>query len=297
MDNTVQNETISENPTDSPQELNSENSSDSLTVPASQKTQVNIFSAIFNGMGIGLLLGLLLGLSISPVVSGVIATISSMLAVLIGLNERFLDPLKSIRIGAFGLFAVAGILGGIYMRANDPFAPTLADKRQHYLDAGFTDEEAKSFLTSFILSDTGQARREANVLYSSTVDADACDELQYADAETPLEELKNTFNQAGGTWKEFAESFSANLPAEHVSKALLAIRDSFCDLKPEGKITVTNLGQIKKISSSNSVDEIEEKMKDAGGVWAAIVTKISGNFSSDERKPIYLLTIKILSHE
>jgi len=291
MENTVQNDNVSENQTNEEHNLNSEDMANNSTAPGLRKTPMDVFPAIFNGMGIGLLLGLLLGLSISPVVSGVIATISSMLAVLIGLNEKFLDPLKSIRIGAFGLFAVVGILAGIYMRANDPFAPTLADKKQQYLDAGFEEEEAKSFITGFILSDTGQARRQANVLYSSTVDAGACDVLQYANTETPAEELMNTFKTAGGTWRKFAESFSADLPAEQVLKALLAIRDSFCNMQSGGKITVTNLELIKKIKSGDSTESIEKQLTDAGGIWAVIVSRISESFSSDERKPIYLTQV------
>lgn len=133
------------------------------------------YAAIFNGLGIGLFLGLLLGLSVSPVVSGVIGTISSLLAILIGLNEKFLNPIKSLRIGSFGLFSVIGILLGLYIRANDPFAPSLTGKMRTYTDIGYSEIEARGFVTGFIKADSTLAKRQANVLYSAEFKIEACD--------------------------------------------------------------------------------------------------------------------------
>ena len=64
-----------------------------------------------------LFLDFLLGLPVLPGCKWVIGTISSLLAILIGLNEKFLDPVKKAsRIGAFGLFSVVGIVLGLYIR-------------------------------------------------------------------------------------------------------------------------------------------------------------------------------------
>jgi hypothetical protein len=265
--------------------------------PVKKITWIKGISAIFNGIGIGLLLGVLLGLSISPVVSGVIATLSGLLAVLLGLDEKYLDPLKSIRIGAFGLSAVLGIIIGLYVRANDPFAPSMLEKMNRYVEIGYSEEEARAFITKSIDSDTDKAKREAGVLYSSTVDASACDVLQYASAEQSVSELVNTFKEAGGTWKELAETYNSDLPEDMVGKSLVSIRDCFCNIASEGIIKMTNREKVAKLNDSDSLDHIEQELSSSGDSWKAIVDKLSSNIPADARKEVYLSTIKVLTHD
>ena len=270
---------------------------DTQPSPVKKISRLRVISAVFNGLGIGLLLGMLLGLSISPVVSGVIATLSSLLAIFLGLNEKYLDPLKSIRIGAFGLFAVAGILLGIYMRANDSFAPSLLDMKNEYMAIGYNDEEARAFITKSIEADTGKTRRQANVLYSSTVDAGACDVLVYANEETPVQEIINTFTEAGGTWKELAENFQKDLPEESVKPSLLSLRDCFCDLASSGEIKMTNLDKVRKLNRGDSLDNIEQVLSSSGDNWQAVVKHISTDIPENGRKIVYLSIIKVLAHD
>jgi hypothetical protein len=260
-------------------------------------TWMKALTAIFNGLGVGLLLGMLLGLSVSPVVSGVIAAISGLLAVLLGLDEKYLDSLKSIRIGAFGFFAVCGIMIGLYIRANDAFAPSMLDKKNEYVALGYSDAEARAFITKFIETDTGKTRREAGVLYSSTVNAGACDVLVYAKEETPLSELVNTFTEAGGTWKELAETFRKDLPEELVKTSLLAMRDCFCDLASSGEIVMTNRDKVARLNQGDSLNHIEEVMSSCGKNWQAIVARISPKIDENQRKKVYLSIIKVLTHD
>ncbi len=262
--------------------------------PPPKVTFVNAFSAIFNGLGIGLLLGVLLGLSVSPVVSGVIATISSLLAVLVGLNEKLLDPLKSLRIGSFGLFSVVGILIGLYFRANDPFAPTLLERMEEYRSIGYSEEEAREMITGFIRADSGRVIRQANVLYSSSIQLDACDFLVYADISTPVSEIINTFQSAGGIWKEFAESFKADLSPEIQGKCLLLLRDSFCAFGTSGQLQTGNLSAVKSIRPTDSLSAMEESFTESGEIWQTIVGKIRDNFPVHQRKSIYLAMAKVL---
>ncbi len=262
--------------------------------PSPKVTFINGFSAIFNGLGIGLLLGLLLGLSVSPVVSGVIATISSLLAVLVGLNEKFLDPLKSLRIGSFGLFSVVGILIGLYLRANDPFAPTLLDKMEEYRSIGYSDEEAREMITGFIHADSGKVLRQASVLYSSAIQLDACDFLVYANAATPVSEIINTFQSAGGIWEEFADTFKADLNPEIQGVCLLLLRDSFCAFGASGELQTGDLSSIKKIRPSDSLSSIEKSFSASGEIWGSIAVKINESFPEQQRKDIYLAISKVL---
>jgi hypothetical protein len=254
-------------------------------------------TAVFNGLGIGLLLGMLLGLSISPVVSGVIATLSGLLAVLLGLNEQYLDPLKSIRIGAFGFAAVLGIIIGLYIRANDPFAPSMKEKMENFTEIGYSEEEARAFITKAIESDPDKAKREAGVLYSSTVDASACDVLQYASVDQPLTELVNTFKEAGGTWKELAEAYNADLPESLVGISLVSIRDCFCNIASDGVIKMTNREKVARLGKDSSLEEIGQTLSEAGDSWKAISEKLSANIPEDSRKQAYLSTIKVLTHD
>jgi hypothetical protein len=256
-------------------------------------------SAVFNGLGVGLLLGILLGLSVSPVVSGVIAALSGLLAVLLGLDEKYIDTLKSIRIGSFGLATVAGVLLGLYIRAHDPFSPSLLDKKKQYLELGFTDAEAKSFIMKRVIADSAKHVEDDNVLFSSSVSLGDCTILNRMEMTDPADEIVNTFNRAGGTWGEFATAFETDLTEDVVGKALISMRDCFCGTASGGKIEMTNLGEIRKLGTGSSVGEIEEVLNSpaSGANWQMIVKKVNENFPGSDNKSLYLSIIKVLSHE
>jgi hypothetical protein len=85
---------------------------------------------LMSGMSLGLLLGLVVGLATSPVVGIVVGALVSLLAVFLGLESRADSNLtilskvqiNGVRISAFGLAAVAGVLLGQYVRINNPMA-------------------------------------------------------------------------------------------------------------------------------------------------------------------------------
>ncbi|SEJ74826.1 hypothetical protein SAMN05192553_11112 [Cyclobacterium xiamenense] len=241
-------------------------------------------TAVFNGLGIGLFLGLLMGLSVSPVVSGVIGTITSLLAVLIGLNEKFLDPVKSLRIGSFGLFSAVGILLGLYIRSNDPFAPSLSDKMQEYLEIGYSPEEAKVLVTNFIRADSSLAIRQANVLYSDEISITACDLLVYADPSTPASEVFNTFETAGGLWAKVATSFRNGLSEGDSKTALLLLRDGLCAGNGQGAQT---LGIPKGIQTEQELPALEQQLRGLDAPWPDIVRLMEENFPAATRQQIY----------
>jgi hypothetical protein len=83
------------------------------------------------GIGLGLMLGTIVGLTTTPVVAGLVGGITSLLAVFLGLDggggEGKLASiarvqLNAVRIGCFGLAAVAGFGIGLYVRINNPLA-------------------------------------------------------------------------------------------------------------------------------------------------------------------------------
>jgi len=263
------------------------------SVEPRKMTFMNAFSAVFNGLGIGLLLGILLSTTLSPVVSGVIATVSSLLAVLIGLNEKYLDPVKSLRIGSFGLFTVVGIIFGLYLRANNPFAPTLKDKMEEYKSIGFSDEEARNLIMGFIQSDTSKAQREASLLYSTIVNSSDCDILYYMTAETPVAEMVNTFRSTEGIWRKFADTFQSDLPEGLTGKSLLMVRDTFCNSSSSEQYKISNTEKIKAINPDSSVEEMESQINAAGENWKNLVSNAQSQFSETERAIIYQAIIKV----
>ena len=109
-------------------------------------TLINIISAIINGGGIGLLLGMLMGLTDKPVVAGIITTLSGLLTLLLGVNEVYITILKGIRIGAFGVFCVAGVLWGLDIRTNNGMLPSREKMMEEYTKVGFTKQEALDFI-------------------------------------------------------------------------------------------------------------------------------------------------------
>ncbi|MDN3689129.1 hypothetical protein [Cyclobacterium jeungdonense] len=259
--------------------------------------RLQALTAVFNGLGIGLFLGLLMGLSVSPVVSGVVGTITSLLAVLIGLNEKFLDPVKSLRIGSFGLFSAVGILLGLYIRSNDPFAPSLSDKMQEYLEIGYSPEEAKLLVTDFIRADSSLAVRQANVLYSTEVSITACDFLVYADETTPPAEVFNTFETAGGLWAKLVPAFQNKLSEEQARTVLLSLRDGFCTDGQGGEQRLTIPETILKQNPEQDLEGLERHLRSLEAPWPEITNLLEEHFTPDIRTKAYAVLLQVFNDE
>lgn len=288
---------------------------------------LKIFSSFFNGLGVGLLLGLLLGLAVSPVVSVIIGTISSLLAVLLGLNENYLNPVKSIRIGSFGLFCVVGILSGIYIRSHNSLAPSLQSLHNEYRAMGFSDKDSRNFIAYqefnltpenwtkidttkaskqqmtqisehklLVSGENISAKKRQSVLYSSEVDAGKCYVLESSNEKMSFSDVKMNFEVAGGTWKELADQLDSGLPEKVRIKSLLLLRDIFCASEGTGiiKVKCENIGDI---NDQTSLEVIRGKLFNSGELWGKIVTNIEQKIDVAYQKPLYLSLTKILCHD
>jgi hypothetical protein len=302
---------------------------------------LSMVTAVLNGAGIGLLLGVLLGLAISPVVSGVIGTLSGLLAVLLGTSEKYMSPLKSVRIGAFGFFCVAGIILGMNIRVNTLLLPSRQKMMNDYRLVGFSKQEALDFIafrefglvpagwkgknpetkvqnppvqagkgktasggtpveppasntTREFVNPEQSALTSGNVLYSSEIDAGECYTLSLATANEPVGEIRDKFERAGGTWKEMAQALAAGLPEKIYVSALLTMRDCLCPTGQNGKYTIKMTTAVKKINSGQSLEQISQILKDAGGTWKTIVDRVgTGNIPVEYQKSLYLSLIQI----
>jgi hypothetical protein len=186
-----------------------------------------------------------------------------------------------------------GIIAGLYLRANNPFAPTLKDKMEEYKSIGFSDVEARNLIMGFIQSDTTKAKREASLLYSTKLASSDCDILLSMSIETPLDEMVNTFITAGGIWKKFADTFNSELSEELRGKSLLLVKDSFCNYSSSEPLTISNTDKIKAIDPNSSLDKIELKVSESGENWKNLVIKAQSQFSEAERILLYQSIIQV----
>jgi hypothetical protein len=272
----------------------------------------SIIAAIINGIGVGLLLGLLLGLAVSPVVSGVIGTLSSLLVILLGLNDKYVGTVKSLRIGAFGLFAVVGILLGMYIRTHNALSPPMLEMKQKYLETGF-DENQSLYFTALKYFDHvpvgwfGTSEKDTiafsktdksvkSHLFSSEIDAGQCALLKSANKDFPKSEIIYSFEAAGGVWKALALNLS-DLPDEVFISALLAMRDGFCGLGQSGKIKIESSTKLKSLSAKDKLESITSTMNESGGSWVIILDNTKDIIPPNYQKSLYLQLIKLLANE
>jgi len=144
-------------------------------------------------------------------------------------------------------------------------------------------------------NETGAERK--SLLYSSEIDASACYVLDNASISQPTSEIKNTFEEAGGTWKEMAQNLGAGVPDKVFAQALLTMRDCFCAGGASGILKITNCETVGKINSSQSLDQIKKTLSASGETWKTIVDKIGKDIPSEYQKTIFLSLIKILCHD
>lgn len=291
-------------------------------------TPSSILAALFNGMGVGLLIGVLLGLAVSPVVSAFIGTLSSLLILLIGLNENFFTIVKSVRIGGFGVFAVAGILLGLYLRSHSPLAPSLMDLKVEYKALGYSEKEIRDFIayqefglipiewTGRIASKTDSSglssthnldqqdhvanqvklAKRNNILFSSEVNAGQCFMLESSNENMSLSDIQLNYEAAGGSWEKLAFGLDASLPESIRVKTLLIVRDVICNSGSSGKITFDCNG-LSEVLEQQDTKHISSMMRKSDNLWGSLLNEIDTNINSQYHKAIYLSLIKIFCHE
>ncbi len=270
-------------------------------------TPFKIFAAIFNGVGVGILLGLLLGLAVSPVVSGFIGALSSILGLLLGLSEKLLSPVKSIRIGAFGLSCVGGILLGIFIRTNNFLSPELSSLKAEYISLGYSEKEALSFIA---FQEFGLADSEWVGGTENTAEEEESQEVENGEA-TQLTEAENEETEIQATDKDGNASVNK---ASHIP-------EKSEEEKPEVK-TVSNSGGRTLLNTESSTvqnrrasvlfssdvdvdqcyildmadasmdaNEIVNSFEMAGDTWGTIAKNLQKNIKDDKNlKKALLLT-------
>ncbi len=205
---------------------------------------------ILAGTGVGILTGLLIGLSVSPVVGPVLGAILAFGILWIGYkehqnlnldaaNEAVIARVRSAiatRLTFFCFSCAAGLLLGVFLRANDTFAPTLESKRDQLINLGFSKDKANEILVQKELQHfvSGEYKHEpatfvskpesATVLYGFTIpigmDPSQLDPKEYGNTESCLNDYDM---KLGDEWGEATKLLRQIDDEEDRSLALEAI--------------------------------------------------------------------------
>ncbi|MCG7550378.1 hypothetical protein [Pseudoalteromonas sp. Of7M-16] len=241
------------------------------------ENQVDLKVAVFGGAGIGLLFGVVMGTSVTPTVTILLGALTTILAAILGLNDRHFNDAKAARIGAFGIACVIGAYLGIYVRSHNLLAPSLVELKAQYVAAGYTEQQALQLLTlkefgmqldnayvddempiksEFRFSDQAVniSNQHSSLLFSSSIVVNGCDELSYTDGSLELDEIVNNFELTGGVWATLSEAIVSEFEGSEQKKMLLVIRDSVCAHQQEkmpciGKSQLTDLQNFTQVKS------------------------------------------------
>jgi hypothetical protein len=282
-------------------------------------------TAVFSGSGIGLLIGVLMGLATSPVVGVIIGALASSLALILGLNEKHISTLKSIRIGAFGFACVAGACAGIFIRSHNLLSPNLEELKAQYLRLGYNQEQALAFIAykEFGILDrkwrmaaptgTGQSGEEngsdeptlaltekqhKSSLYSSEISFSACRDLAGSSPTLPAAEIANNFTVAGGFWNRLGQTVTTYLPEEDWTEVLLLIRDGIC-AEDENRFRKEIAAGMPDPALNQSCErrDIMDGFLAADGPWHRLAVLVQQRLPERLHKTVLLMIRKELGNE
>jgi len=223
--------------------------------------------------------------------NGLLPSRSKMMAAYtkVGFSEQ--EARDFIAYREFGL-APAGWTGGQTIAGTDSSGESSSDGSNNSGETkpGAANSQGLSSRKFVNPNETGAERK--SLLYSSEVDASACYVLDNASMSQPTSEIKNTFEEAGGTWKELAENLGAGVPDKVFAQALLTMRDCFCAGGATGVLKITNCEMVSKINSTQSLDQIKKTLSASGQTWKTIADKIGKDIPAEYQKTIFLSTSK-----
>lgn len=262
-------------------------------------------TAIFSGSGLGLAVGLFMGLSVSPIVGVVIGAIASSLAVFLGFGDEKHTSAKSLRIGAFGLAAALSAILGIYIRSHNLLSPSLDSLKSQYLELGFSEEEALSFIKfkefGILNEDWNIAGGDSaaltrvnagtSLLFSSgRVSRDKCDKFDFTE-DTPLRVMINNLKFLDEDWKEMTEEVVEMYRDEDEQRAMLMFLSGYiCDDRVDDSFGK----ELLKIDDQSNLRSISKAYMDIGSFGEEIVSEAA---QLPDQKAALLLLKNALSHE
>lgn len=195
---------------------------------------------IFAGIGLGLLVGGIIGLSIAEVTGLILGTLTSLLTAFFGLRPaKEGERGNKLIIGSFSLVCMLGILGGMYLRNNNSFAPSLEEEINTYKKAQFSTEEIKQILMvkKFgLVPEQYQYIAEAKSKGDQTVlMADDINGVYLCTAITPqstLQDILEAFNDSGAKYADMAKNLRTFIKDDdELKNTLLYLKNVICATK------------------------------------------------------------------
>ena len=99
-------------------------------------------------IGFSIFIGLLMGLSSAPVVGVVVGILAGLIGLVVGAGkgsaqEKIQNTSPNYTLlGLFGLFAMVGVLAGLYIRTTDPWGKSLSENKAEWVDLGLSEAKA-----------------------------------------------------------------------------------------------------------------------------------------------------------
>lgn len=193
---------------------------------------------IFAGIALGLLVGGIIGLSIAEVTGLILGTLTSLLTAFFGLRpEKEGESGNKVIIGSFSFVCMLAILGGMYLRNNNSFAPSLEEEISTYKKAQFTTEEIKQIILvkKFgLVPEQYQFIAEAKTKGDQTVlMADEMEKSYLCSAITPqssLQDLLDAFNDSGSKYASMAHELRNIIKDDdELTSTLIYLKTVICE--------------------------------------------------------------------
>ena len=159
--------------------------------------------------------------------------------------------MNGLRIGSFGFACVAGIMLGLFLRAQDLFSDSIQEQVEKWTKAGYSATEARQFVAWTKLGIQPEGRQvqvsevqkaRSSSLFGTLADIDLCNKISlerlgndpsevlraYRDLYKPeVQDEKNTLYQKLGALADKIE----RLPAERQNETLKAVEEIICELQ------------------------------------------------------------------
>jgi len=188
---------------------------------------------IYAGITLGILVGGVIGLSIAQVTGIILAALASLLTAFFGLRPNKEGEVgNQIIIGTFSIACIIAILGGLYVRSNDSFSPSLQKDISMYQEAKFTPQEIKQIILvkKFGLIPNGFSFNLDAKSKGSSLMAGEDSLCKKISNNSNIDDIKSAFNNSGGKYQRVKDDLSILIADNtELKKILLAIKDLICE--------------------------------------------------------------------
>ncbi|SFC88368.1 hypothetical protein [Pseudoalteromonas denitrificans] len=226
--------------------------------------------SFYAGSGIGLLLGIIMGTSMTPVVATMFASLTTLLAAILGLNDTNFTNAKAVRIGSFGFTCVIGTILGLIVRSHNVFSPSLTSLQEKYMAVGFSEKQVLDFI----------AQKEFGISIQANSVVAAQGEIA----------LKNKLHSNPSL------NFNSNSKLRETKIKPLVMANSqvikqHSSVLFSAPVELSGCDEVESTDASLPLEEVLNNFELTGGVWEELAAVVSTEVAQDKQK-LLMLTIK-----